>query len=525
MSGSLLKKARIIISLIFFLLTGFIFIDLFNTFSSGLVSTITYLQFLPSLIRFVHLLSFISAGFVIVTVLSFLFGRIYCSTICPLGTLQDIITWLGLKFSKRKRPFQHSSPFDRLRYGTMVITALFLAAGSVFLVDLLDPFSNFGRIANNLVRPVFLALNNLLAMVLAATGSYATAPVKWTGVSWLAFGFSSAWLALIFTLAWRRGRLYCNTVCPVGALLGLMANNSLYRIQLDRSACTLCGKCSAVCKAECIDFRKQEVDHSRCVGCMNCLIPCAENGVKILPFWKKENFSTAKYDPVRRKFLKETSLAATAVAGMGPVVLMAADDKKKEIIPGTVPIIREHPVTPPGSVSRKRFNSMCSACHLCISACPTHVLQPTYFHYGMAGFLQPRMDYITSFCNFECLICGEVCPTGAILPLLLEDKKLTQIGKSYFIKENCVVYTRETACGACSEHCPTKAVNMIPYKGKLTIPEVKNEICVGCGACEYACPTDPKSIYVEGNPGHERAKKPEVKEIQPDEDYKEDFPF
>jgi NAD-dependent dihydropyrimidine dehydrogenase PreA subunit len=135
------------------------------------------------------------------------------------------------------------------------------------------------------------------------------------------------------------------------------------------------------------------------------------------------------------------------------------------------------------------------------------------------------MDFITSFCNFECIICTEICPTGAIKPLDLETKKLMQIGKSKFVKENCVVYTDETACGACSEHCPTKAVNMVPYEKKagLMIPEVNEDICIGCGACEFACPTTPRSIYVEGNPVHVLAEKPKEKELEKQE--LEDFPF
>jgi ferredoxin len=145
--------------------------------------------------------------------------------------------------------------------------------------------------------------------------------------------------------------------------------------------------------------------------------------------------------------------------------------------------------------------------------------------YGLKGILQPRMDYITSFCNYECKLCGDVCPTGAILPLLLEEKKLTQLGKAKFVKENCVVETQKTDCGACSEHCPTKAVQMMPYWRNLTIPEVTEDICVGCGACEYACPTDPKSIYVEGNPTHQQAKEPRQEKLDVDIDYKEEFPF
>ena len=135
------------------------------------------------------------------------------------------------------------------------------------------------------------------------------------------------------------------------------------------------------------------------------------------------------------------------------------------------------------------------------------------------------MDYSASYCTYECVICGNVCPTGAILPVSIEDKKTLQIGKTTFIKENCIVETEKTECGACAEHCPTKAVKMVPYN-KLHIPEIKNEYCVGCGACEHACPTIPyKAIYVEGNPVHQIAKKRSEEKIKREIDFKSDFPF
>jgi ferredoxin len=135
------------------------------------------------------------------------------------------------------------------------------------------------------------------------------------------------------------------------------------------------------------------------------------------------------------------------------------------------------------------------------------------------------MDYKTSFCNQECIICGQVCPTGAILPLTIYEKKLTQIGKTNFIKENCIVETEGTECGACSEHCPTKAVQMVPYK-KLHLPEIKNEYCIGCGACEFACPVKPyKAIFVDGNEIHQIAEKKVEGKILEKVDLKSDFPF
>jgi ferredoxin len=175
----------------------------------------------------------------------------------------------------------------------------------------------------------------------------------------------------------------------------------------------------------------------------------------------------------------------------------------------TVKENRTYPVCPPGGVGIIDFNKDCTACSLCISACPNSVLQPAITQYGIAGFMQPVMDFHKSFCTYNCTICTEICPTNALHPLVLEAKKLTQLGKAIFIKDNCIVKTEKTACGACSESCPTKAVHMIPYEGNLVIPETTDDICIGCGHCEFACPTIPyKAIFVNGNAVHVAAKKP-----------------
>ena len=152
------------------------------------------------------------------------------------------------------------------------------------------------------------------------------------------------------------------------------------------------------------------------------------------------------------------------------------------------------------------------------------MLVPSYREFGLASVMQPYMNYHKGFCAYECIRCLEVCPTGALMPLTLEAKKLTQIGKAVFIKDNCIVNTEKTACGACAEACPTKAVHMIPFEERLVIPETKDEICIGCGHCENACPTTPyKAIFVNGNPVHQAAKKPV--NTQTDLKKPEEFPF
>jgi formate hydrogenlyase subunit 6/NADH:ubiquinone oxidoreductase subunit I len=136
------------------------------------------------------------------------------------------------------------------------------------------------------------------------------------------------------------------------------------------------------------------------------------------------------------------------------------------------------------------------------------------------------MNYNASYCNYECTTCGDVCPTSAILPLSIKEKKLVQIGKAVFIKDDCVVAAKKKDCAACSEHCPTKAVHTVPYEGKLKIPELNNDICIGCGACEHACPTTPrKAIYITSNSVHLQAQKPKVQKQEKAFDVKKDFPF
>lgn len=395
--------------------------------------------------------------------------------------------------------------------------------GNLLFLNLLDPYSVFGKLVSNLVRPIYFEANNLIVFFLEKREIYDWKPVELKNFNWLSIVFSISILGLIFWMSIKHGRLYCNTICPVGALLGRFSEVSLFKIHLDQVSCTSCGICSNNCKSNCIDNKEKKVDFSRCVGCMDCLYVCPGGGVKFAlnPALKVKELNSATLNK-RRDFVKKSIFIPVGLSSLtNQLVAQEIGKPPKKMIP----IVRKYPVTPPGSESIEHFVSHCTACTLCVSACPTQVLQPSFLQYGLAGMMQPRMDFITSFCNFECIICTVICPTGAIKPLDLETKKLMQIGKSKFVKENCVVYTDETACGACSEHCPTKAVNMVPYEKKagLMIPEVNEDICIGCGACEFACPTTPRSIYVEGNPVHVLAEKPKEKELEKQE--LEDFPF
>jgi ferredoxin len=516
MKFSYLKKIRIAVSLLFLASVVFIFLDIFRLVSPARYDVVTFFQFIPSLLSFMTGAGIAAVGFIIIMVFTLLFGRVYCSSVCPLGTLQDMIIYAGKKIRKKRR-FTYSGSYKILRYSLLAASVIAFVSGSIFLVTLLDPFSNAGRILTGLFKPLVFLANNTASSIFESFDMYIIYPQKVRGFSWTGFIFASSFLIFITILALKKERVFCNTLCPVGAILGLTSKYSLVKIELEKDSCTGCGLCEKVCKGNCIDSKEKTVDFERCISCYNCFTVCPKEGVVFTNSLRKE----ISYNGTKREFIKNTAIYFFGLSGIAWA--------QNKIIPtkeSTVPVYRKYPVSPPGAERTEHFNTYCTACHLCVSACPTAVLQPSFLEYGFTGMLQPRMDFIKGFCNFECTICLDVCPTDAIMKKSLDVKKLIQVGKVIFVKDNCIVETEKKDCGACSEHCPTKAVYMVPVPGaNLMIPEVKEEYCIGCGACEFACPTVPyKAIYVEGNPIHEIAKikKPEKLE---EVDLKEEFPF
>jgi len=518
-----LKAIRVGVALVFLTLAALVFADFHNLVAPSVARGVLFLQFVPSILQFVNAATLGATGCVVVIVVTLLFGRVYCSTFCPLGTIQDVVGFVARK--QRMRPdFHFSAPHTALRYAILGLTFLLLLAGNGLLLNLLDPFSSFGRIVANLVRPVVLLLNNVAAVLLEQWGVYALPRVQWAAFAPVSVAVSLATLLLVIRLAATRGRLYCNTLCPVGTLLGIFSKVSWLQIGIDPAACRGCRLCEDACKAGCIDSRQKTVDSSRCVSCWNCLAVCHRNGLRFDNTWRRRP-PAAPPDRERREFLLNSGVLLLGLAGVPEPTRVIIQSK-----PTTIPEQVTCPVSPPGSASIARFTATCTACHLCVSACPSRVLVPSLFEFGFQGVMQPRMNFHSGHCNYDCTICMNLCPSGAMLPLGVAQKKLTQLGVARFIKENCVVFTDNTACGACSEHCPTKAVDMVPYpnpaKKDLKIPEMKPDYCIGCGGCEHACPTRPyKAIYVDGNPVHKLAKQPVVKKVDVPVDNKEDFPF
>ncbi len=411
--------------------------------------------------------------------------------------------------------------YSILHFSIFALIAATFLFGFIAPLGWFDPYSLFGRFMTHLVKPLFIHANNIVVDGFQLMNIYSLRPFEIKAISWVSVGVSGGLILLVSILAAIRGREYCNTVCPVGALLRLTSKLSLFKLTLDENECNSCGLCARSCKAGCIDSKTKKLDFERCVACYNCVKACKIGGVRYSrTFFKKQQVA---YNSERRQFITGATIAL--LGGGSSLALMAQEQEKG--LNTTRQEDKNYPVCPPGSISIEHFTSKCTACHLCVSACPKQVLQPSLLEYGLKGFLQPRLDFRTSYCNYDCVVCSQICPTGAILPLEPDEKHQVQVGKAYFIRRNCIVRTDKTDCGACSEHCPTKAVQMVPWQHGLLIPEVNQDICVGCGACEYACPTSPyKAIYVDGNAIHQKAMLPSFDEnVAKKNSSAEDFPF
>jgi len=493
-----LRRCRIALSLLFLTAFTLIFIDIYGNTAAKLLALLKW-QIVPSM------LGIATGSFAILTVLlliTLLFGRVYCSTLCPLGTFQDIVRRIANLFkTKKQRRLDYAKPHNYWRYGILTLTVTLFIIGSSTLILWLDPYGNYGRIAANLFKPLVVLGNNLLAHIRPTVPAFTMYEVTGTAV------FSAAIISLlVICFSAFRGRLWCNTVCPAGALLGIISRYSIFRLSIDENACSNCVLCEKQCKSQCIDSKTQQIDSSRCVQCMNCMQVCKSNAISHNYLFAKntQKQEHAAADDSSRRRVVISSLGALGVAAVysifGKPLRIAAPRNVKAI-------------APPGASSISELKRHCTACHACIANCPTKTIRPALGEYGLDGVMLPVMDYDISFCNYECTVCTEVCPNGALTPLKVEEKIVTQIGKAQFFRERCITVVDETDCGACDEHCPTKAVSMVFYKEGLRIPEIDTSLCIGCGGCEYICPTRPRAIIVNGNAVHEIAKMPE-KQVQ-----------
>lgn len=497
----MLRKIRIAFAVVFFTLITLLFLDFTGSIHTWF-GWMAKIQFLPALLA-------LNIGVVVLLIaLTLAVGRIYCSVICPLGVLQDIISWSSGKRKKKKYRFTYSTEKKLLRYGVLILFIIALIGGIGSLTALLAPYSSYGRIAQNLFAPLYGWGNNFLAYLAERADSYAFYRTEVWLKSLPTFCIALATLIILIILAWRNGRTYCNTICPVGTLLGILSRYSLFRPVIHTEKCNSCTLCSRKCKASCIDSKAHHIDYSRCVACMDCIDVCKHEAIrfqyrfkKTAPQQPKETLKGQPADQARRQFLSVT-------AGLAAAATLKAQEKK---VDGGLALIedkkipeRKTRIVPPGALSIRHFAQHCTACQLCVSVCPNEVLRPSS---GLLTLMQPEMSYERGYCRPECTRCADVCPAGAIRPISKADKSSTQIGHAVWIKKNCIPLTDGVECGNCARHCPAGAIQMVPSDAanpqSLKIPVVNTERCIGCGACENLCPARPFSaIYVEGHEIH-----------------------
>jgi len=522
----MLKKIRLTLELIFLVGVTLLLLDFTGTVQPVL-GWMAKLQFLPSV------LSLNLVSIIIVLLLTLLLGRIYCSVICPLGALQDVFACIGKwkLFRKNKKAkfasrYSYSKPKTWLRLAVLVLFVVMLVAGFNAGVVLLAPYSAYGRIVAAWLQPAYIYINNVLALWSEANDNFWFYQVEPHNNPALLLCVAGVTAVVLFVLAFLNGRTYCNTICPVGTVLGYVAKFSRLKIRVEEDKCVKCGLCAKNCKAACINIQKDApatIDPTRCVVCGDCMEVCHKDAIHLAPVGvpskDSRDMTKPKEDIDRRKFLSIVGAATVAAA-------VQAQEKTTD---GGLAVIedkqipeRKTPLTPAGSLSARNLQQHCTACQLCIANCPNGVLRSST---ALEHFMQPEMQYEKGYCRPECTRCADVCPAGAIRPITKEEKTAIQIGHAVWIQQNCIPAEEGIPCGNCARHCPSGAIQMVPLDKDLKqneqgqwvdeygtvlrqdritmVPAVNTEKCIGCGACEYVCPARPFSaIYVEGHEVH-----------------------
>lgn len=498
-TGRYLRIIRIIVAIVSLSLMTGLFVDYGMTFLR-IAGWIAKIQFLPAT------MAFSLATFIIWLIVTLCFGRIYCSTVCPLGVYQDIcarLNRLGSIYDTR-RAYHYQPQARKLRNIVLFIVVVSIFLGISFITTVIDPYSIYGRFCIDILRPLWGLILNLKAMI---EGSPA---VRIAFASAFGMSLTVVVMIVISVLAFRNGRTFCNTICPVGTTLSYISRYSVFRFDINTDKCTQCRKCEQVCKLSCINLNDHVVDMSRCVVCFDCLPVCPNDAIHYtytrhqlsIPLMQKVRGplagSTAGMDAGRRTFMILGALTATS-----PIAakLNKVTGRIEAISLGQAPSSPLLAVTPPGIGSRREFLDRCTACGLCVAHCPQKVLVPSVSQYGLLRILHPVMDYDRSWCLYNCVKCANLCPTGALLPLTVKEKHRSRIGVAQVNRDLCISYSEKVKCGACASRCPVDAITMISSGEEEhgAYPVIAHDVCVGCGACQYICPSTPiKAIVVNG---------------------------
>ncbi len=414
-----------------------------------------------------------------------LLGRIFCNWICPYGILHQFVGWV---FNSRDitRKIQ-SNRYQKL-YG---LKYYILAAMGVAAL--------FGSLQIGLLDPICLIFRSFTVAVFPAVDM----PTEWLYVR--PHVHQLAWVVgfiLLFLVGMNLviPRFFCRVLCPLGATLGLLSRFAVWRIDRDPRKCVDCDLCLQRCEGA--SDPHTNLRRSECFVCFNCIDDCPYDALSFRPFAAPSREIT--YPDVERRKLVFGGLIGLLFF---PFSRRSGDLDKN---------FRKEVIRPPASVAEPDFLSRCIKCDQCIRVCPTNVLQPSLFESGIEGIWTPVMNMRTGYCELNCTLCGQVCPTGAIQKVPIaqklglgeyEDLGPIKVGTAFYDRGRCLPWAMDTPCVVCEEVCPTspkaiysREVEITNRWGKqirLARPYVDPELCIGCGICEHECPVkDHRAIRV-----------------------------
>jgi polyferredoxin len=430
-----------------------------------------------------------------VLVLTLLFSRVFCGWICPLGTCIDGADKLVRHKKQRRTDREISRP--RLKYyilAGLFITALF---GSQ-LVWIMDPIAllvrsftlgilgplHWGAQFLSGVPPMgwmFDRARGLFPERQAVYGSGFVALLMFAGI--LAGGFLAR-------------RFWCRSLCPLGALMGIIGRFPLFRRRVT-SECTECMVCGIDCKMDAIGEKGKNTNRSECIFCYSCVNKCRQDAIRML---STDRSKSLPLDINRRRLL--TGIGAGAIWGISAKAAITTRSTRD----GSAHITDTRLIRPPGSVAESLFTERCARCGACMKICPTNGLQPALAEGGLAGIWTPVLAPRIGECSQNCNLCGQVCPTAAIAPFALSEKEHLFIGRALIDRSSCIVWESNKQCLVCDEVCSYSAIYWLDESGKDVLlkkvqgadgetvqigkglPYVDPARCVGCGICEYNCP-------------------------------------
>lgn len=426
----------------------------------------------------------------ILVVLTLAFGRFFCSWVCPFGSVHHFFSWI----SKKQRSVDETLQRKPLKVKYVVLTALVISAVlGTNLAGWLDPFSFLTRSLTVLVPSADYLVDQSLAAVQGADSSFVAVslkPLYDVHKRDLAWGIPAAStqsvllggvFVIVIALNFMKRRFFCNTLCPLGALLGIFARWGLLRIQ-SGPRCTSCHLCVRQCTYDGNPGR--DYLPSECTSCFNCVVECRQEAVTV-GFELPARRNRIPIDVGRRKLMG--ALASGVVLAALPKASLEAQPKTRHMF-----------MRPPGALPETDFLAECVRCGQCLQTCPTNFIQPAFLEAGIEGLWTPILNPQSGACAYECNKCNEICPTGAIARLTLKQKKAWKIGTASVDRSRCFTHVDGFNCTRCEEDCPIpqkairfRQVEMANPRGQRAAVNqvyVMPELCTGCGICEHVCP-------------------------------------